>query len=122
MTSDASKETKAAGRRLPLSVVDRLYAVIQERQANPVPDSYVCRLLEKGEDKILQKVGEEAIEVILAAKGGDDAALVRELADLVFHALVLLGSRGVPPQAVAEELHRRFGTSGLAEKAARPKA
>ncbi len=119
MTSDASKETRTLARRLPLGVVDRLYTVIQERKASPSADSYVCRLLEKGEDKILQKVGEEAVEVILAAKGGDDGALVRELADLVFHSLVLLGARDIPPQRVAEELHRRFGTSGLAEKAGR---
>lgn len=111
---------KPSARRLPLGIVDRLYAVILDRKAHPAPESYVCRLLAKGEDKILQKVGEEAVEVILAAKGGDDEAVVRELADLMFHSLVLLGARGVPPQRVAEELERRFGTPGLAEKASRP--
>jgi phosphoribosyl-ATP pyrophosphohydrolase len=75
--------------------------------------------LEAGEDKVLQKLGEEAVEAILAAKSGDDKALVSELADLVFHCLVLLGSRDIPPPRVTEELERRFGTSGIAEKAGR---
>jgi len=100
-------------------ILRRVYEVILDRKANPRADSYVCRLLDKGEDKILQKVGEEAVEVLLAGKSGDDDALVYELADLVFHCLVLLGHRGIDPQRVAEELARRFGTSGLAEKAAR---
>ncbi|GAB4255356.1 MAG: hypothetical protein Kow0092_00370 [Deferrisomatales bacterium] len=64
-------------------------------------------------------MGEEAVEVLLAAKSGGDEKLVYELADLVFHTLVLLGHRGIPPERVAAELERRFGTSGLAEKAAR---
>ena len=102
-------------------ILDRLYAVVLDRKANPSPDSYVCRLLERGEDKILQKVGEEAVEVVLAAKSGADEALVSELADLAFHCLVLLGSRDIPPAAVARELERRFGTSGIAEKASRKK-
>ncbi len=102
-----------------MPIIDRVYQVILDRRANPRPDSYVCRLLEKGPDKILQKVGEEAVEVVLAGKNPDDDALVRELADLVFHCLVLMGSRGIPPEAVARELERRFGTSGLAEKASR---
>ena len=102
-----------------MDIIERVYQVILERKANPSADSYVCRLFEKGEDKILQKVGEEAVEVLLAGKGGDDDALVYELADLVFHSLVLLGARDIPPQRIADELSRRFGTSGIAEKAAR---
>lgn len=102
-----------------MPILDRVYAVILDRKANPRPDSYVCRLLDKGEDKILQKVGEEAVETILAAKSGDEDALVYELADLAFHCLVLLGARGIPPDRVARELERRFGTSGVAEKASR---
>jgi len=102
-----------------MDIIERVYQVILERKANPSPDSYVCRLLGKGEDKILQKVGEEAVEVLLAGKGGDDDALVYELADLMFHALVLMGSREIPPGRVAAELERRFGTSGVAEKASR---
>jgi phosphoribosyl-ATP pyrophosphohydrolase len=102
-----------------MDIIDRLYALIVDRKANPRPDSYVCRLLEKGEDKILQKLGEEAVEAILAAKSGSEEALVYELADLVFHAVVLLGARGIPPSRIAEELERRSGTSGIAEKASR---
>ena len=102
-----------------MDIIDRVYQVILDRKANPNPDSYVCKLLEKGEDKILQKVGEEAVEVLLAGKGGDDDALVYELADLVFHCLVLLGARGIDPGRIASELERRFGTSGIAEKASR---
>ena len=102
-----------------MNIIERVYQVILERKADPSPDSYVSKLLEKGEDKILQKVGEEAVEVLLAGKGSDDDALVYELADLVFHSLVLLGAREIPPSRVAAELERRFGTSGIAEKASR---
>ena len=102
-----------------MDILSRLYAVVLDRRANPAPDSYVSALLAKGEDRILQKVGEEAVEAILAAKSGSDEALVCELADLTFHALVLLGARGIPPERIAAELERRFGTSGIAEKAAR---
>ncbi len=102
-----------------MDIIERVYQIILARKADPSPDSYVCKLLEKGEDKILQKVGEEAVEVLLAGKGSDDDALVYELADLMFHALVLLGSRDIPPARVAAELERRFGTSGVAEKASR---
>ncbi len=100
-------------------ILGRLYAVVLDRKANPRADSYVSTLLAKGEDRVLQKVGEEAVETVLAAKSGDDDRLVSELADLAFHALVLLGARGIPPERVAQELERRFGTSGLAEKASR---
>ncbi len=103
----------------PTDIIERLYRVIQDRKAHPRPDSYVCQLLERGPDRILQKLGEEAVEAVIAGKNPDDTALVRELADLVFHGLVLLGFRGIPPEDVARELERRFGVSGLAEKAAR---
>ena len=102
-----------------MDIIERIYQVILERKADPSPDSYVCRLLQKGEDAILQKVGEEAVEVLLAGKGSDDDALVYELADLLFHSLVLLGSRDISPSRVPTELERRFGTSGVAEKANR---
>jgi phosphoribosyl-ATP pyrophosphohydrolase len=102
-----------------MNVVARLYALVLERKASARSDSYVCKLLQAGEDRMLQKIGEEAVEAILAAKTGSEEALVKEFADLTFHALVLLGSRGIPPERIAQELERRFGTSGLAEKAAR---
>ena len=102
-----------------MDILSRLYAVVLDRKANPSADSYVCKLLAKGEDKILQKLGEEAVESILAAKSGNDDALVYELADLAFHTLVLLGARGIPPERIGRELERRFGTSGIEEKAAR---
>ncbi|MDW7710214.1 MAG: phosphoribosyl-ATP diphosphatase [Deferrisomatales bacterium] len=105
-----------------MSIYDRLYSVILDRKAAPRADSYVCRLLDKGEDRILQKVGEEAVETLLAAKSGDERALVSELADLAFHCLVLLGSRGIPPERVSQELERRFGTSGIAEREGRPRS
>lgn len=104
-----------------MNVYDRLYSVVIDRKANPAEGSYVCRLLEKGEDRVLQKIGEEAVEVILAAKSGREDALVYELADLAFHALVLLGSRDIPPERVSAELERRFGRSGVEEKASRSK-
>ncbi len=102
-----------------MHIIDRVYRTILDRKAEPRPDSYVCRLLDKGEDKVLQKLGEEAVEAILAAKSGDPDALVYELADLLFHSLVLLGLKDIPPDRVAAELERRFGTSGVAEKASR---
>jgi phosphoribosyl-ATP pyrophosphohydrolase len=105
-----------------MDILERVYAVVLDRKAAPAADSYVCGLLEKGEDRILQKVGEEAVETILAAKSGDEDALVYELADLAFHCLVLLGARGIPLDRVSRELERRFGTSGVAERASRPRS
>lgn len=87
--------------------VDQLYAVICERRDHPSEQSYTTRLLVAGEDEIVKKVGEEAVEVILAAKGQGDARLVEEVADLTYHVLVLLASRGIEPQAVRDELARR---------------
>ncbi|MBN2809842.1 MAG: phosphoribosyl-ATP diphosphatase [Deltaproteobacteria bacterium] len=101
------------------SIIDRLYAVICERRDNPRLDSYVSSLLQKGRDQILKKVGEESCEVLLAAKNRDDAALIHEIADLTFHLLVLIADHKIPPGAIAFELERRFGTSGLTEKATR---
>jgi phosphoribosyl-ATP pyrophosphohydrolase len=80
-----------------LDIVSRLYSVVLDRKASPSPDSYVCRLLANGEDRILQKLGEEAVEAILAAKSGSDEALVCELADLTFHASSSSAPAGFPP-------------------------
>jgi phosphoribosyl-ATP pyrophosphohydrolase len=105
------------------SVLSDLMSVIAERKANPPAErSYVATLLQGGDPKILGKIAEEAAEVVAAAaEPGDDgrAHLVREAADLVFHALVLLGRHDVPWPAVEAELARRFGVSGIAEKESR---
>ena len=90
-----------------MSILEELYAVLQERKAHPRPDSYTARLLVQGQTQILKKIGEEAIEVLLAAQYQDDARLVEELADLTYHVLVLLVARGIPLEAVAQELRRR---------------
>jgi len=88
-------------------VLDTLFGTILDRQTNPRPGSYTARLLEAGENKILKKVGEEAMEVILAAKGQGNVRLVSEVADLFYHLLVLLASRGLTLADVEAELMRR---------------
>jgi phosphoribosyl-ATP pyrophosphohydrolase/phosphoribosyl-AMP cyclohydrolase len=89
------------------NVLHTLFATILDRQANPRPDSYTVRLLEAGEDEILKKVGEEAMEVILAAKGQGEERLVAEVGDLLYHLLVLLAARGLTLGDVEAELVRR---------------
>ena len=101
-------------------IIAALYQVILERKAHPEEKSYTASLYAKGLDKILGKIGEEATEVAVAGKGGDPEQVVCEAADLIFHLLILLGHYELPPERVCAELRRRFGTSGLAEKAARP--
>ena len=100
-------------------LIDELYRVIGERRRAAAGDSYVASLFARGSDRILQKVGEESVEVLIAAKNRDPEATVSEIADLVFHLLVLMADLEIPPEQVRAELARRFGTSGLAEKAAR---
>lgn len=100
-------------------ILQAVYQVILARKANPTDNSYTSSLMRGGIDKILKKVGEEATEVVIAAKGGIHDEIVYETADLVFHLLVLLGHQNIPPEAVYDELRRRFGTSGISEKAAR---
>jgi phosphoribosyl-ATP pyrophosphohydrolase len=90
------------------------------RQASP-ESSYVAKLFSKGEDAILKKVGEEATEVILASKAGDKTHLVYETADLWFHCMVLLAQHGLTAADVLNELERREGLSGIAEKESRKK-
>ena len=97
-------------------VLARLAEVIEARKKASAEKSYVASLYAGGVDAILKKVGEEATEVVIAGKGGDRDALVREVADLWFHCLVLLAARGSRPEAVAGELARRFGISGHEEK------
>jgi phosphoribosyl-ATP pyrophosphohydrolase len=100
-------------------ILQRLAEIIeQRRQADPA-ESYVASLFHKGQDGILQKVGEEAVETILAAKSGKRYQVISETADLWFHTLVMLADCQLKPSDVLTELERRFGLSGLAEKAAR---
>jgi phosphoribosyl-ATP pyrophosphohydrolase len=104
---------------LESDILQDVYQVILDRKANPSDSSYTASLLRGGIDKILKKIGEEATEVVIAAKGGIHDEIVYETADLVFHLLVLLGQQDIPPEAVYSELRRRFGISGIAEKASR---
>src|SRR5437899_8873097 len=103
-------------------VLDRLYETILERKRAPTPESYVASLLKAGQDQILKKVTEEAGEVILASKGGKREEIVHEAADLMFHLLVALGYHDIAVTDVYQELARRFGVSGIKEKASRPSA
>ena len=106
--------------------LDRLAAVIESRlpaRGGDPEQSYVARLLHKGPDAFLKKIGEEATEVVMAAKdadhGADPQKIVNEVADLWFHSMVALAHYGLSPRAVVEELERREGTSGIEEKALR---
>ncbi len=94
-------------------ISQRLYEMVQDRQARPLEGSYVSKLLESGVDRILKKVVEEAGEVVLAGKNRDREEIVYEMADLWFHSLVLLGHFSIPPQDVYQELGKRFGKSGI---------
>ncbi len=87
--------------------IDELYNVICDRRNNPTPESYTARLFAAGEDEIIKKVGEEAIEVVLAAKGQGNQRLVEEFADLAYHSLVLLAAKGLTPADILSELERR---------------
>ena len=99
--------------------LERLAAVLEARKGADPESSYVARLYAKGLDAILKKIGEEATETVMAAKDGDADKIVHETADLWFHSLVLLAQQGLGPQQVLAELERRFGLSGLEEKARR---
>jgi len=93
-----------------------------ESRKNADPDtSYVASLYDKGLDEILKKIGEEATEVIIAAKSGEKTAIIHETADLWFHTLVMLAQQGLGPGDILSELDRRFDLSGLEEKANRQK-
>lgn len=100
-------------------ILTRLAQVLEARKQADPDDSYVARLYGKGLDAILKKIGEEATETVMAAKDGDPARLTAEIADLWFHCLILLAQQGLGPEQVLAELDRRFGLSGIAEKAAR---
>ncbi|MBF0371377.1 MAG: phosphoribosyl-ATP diphosphatase [Magnetococcales bacterium] len=91
------------------TVLEALYQVLLERKNADPESSYVAGLYAKGRDRILQKVGEEAVETILAAKNGDPEAVIHETADLWFHTLVMLAEQGIAPEKVLGELAGRFG-------------
>jgi phosphoribosyl-ATP pyrophosphohydrolase len=97
----------------------RLAGVVAARRGADPATSYVARLVAKGEDAVLKKIGEEATEVVMACKDGDPARIVAEVADLWFHTLIALGGHGLTPGDVLAELERREGQSGLEEFAAR---
>ena len=100
-------------------ILAELAETLEARKGAPAEHSYVASLYARGLDTILKKVGEEAAETIIAAKGDDDEALVYEVADLWFHSLILLARQGLGPELVLAELDRRFGLSGIEEKATR---
>jgi phosphoribosyl-ATP pyrophosphohydrolase len=100
-------------------VLQQLAQVLEQRKQTQPDSSYVAKLYAKGLDAILKKIGEEATETVMAAKDGDRDKLVYEVADLWFHTLVLLAQQGLGPEQVLDELQRRFGLSGLEEKARR---
>lgn len=102
-------------------ILDRLAETLEVRKQASPDSSYVAKLYAKGTDAILKKIGEEATETVMAAKDGDAEKIIYEVADLWFHTLVLLAHTGLKPQDVLDELARREGLSGIAEKAARKK-
>ena len=102
-------------------VLDRLYAVVQDRRTADPAVSHSARLLSRGTPKVAQKFGEEAVECLIEAVAGNAAGLVGESADVLYHLLVMWVAAGIEPQAVWAELERREGVSGIAEKAARAK-
>ena len=102
-------------------VLGRLYAAIEARRGADPEESYTARLFERGPEKIAQKLGEEAVETVIAATAGRRADVVTESADLLYHLLVAWAQAGVAPEDVWAELARREGVSGIAEKRARNK-
>jgi len=102
-------------------ILNKLAAVLEARKQADPETSYVAGLYSKGLDAILKKIGEEATETVMAAKDGQSDKIVYEVADLWFHTMVLLASQNLEPDDVLRELDRRFGLSGIEEKAGRKK-
>lgn len=92
--------------------IDALYQIICDRRDQPSERSYTTSLMQQGEDRILQKIGEESVEIILAAKGQGSARLVEEVADLTYHVLVMLAYYRLSPDAIRAELERRHRPAG----------
>jgi phosphoribosyl-ATP pyrophosphohydrolase len=102
-------------------VLQRLAALVRSRRAESAANSYTRQLIDAGPERCAQKLGEEATETVIAALGADTGVLRREAADLLYHLLVLLECRQVAWEEVLAELESRMGTSGLVEKASRPR-
>ena len=100
-------------------VLQQLSDILEQRKQEPADQSYVASLYAKGLDHILKKIGEEATETVIAAKDGDKNKIIYETADLWFHSMVMLADQGLSSNDVLKELQRRFGLSGLDEKAQR---
>jgi phosphoribosyl-ATP pyrophosphohydrolase len=122
----ATTETEFAAPTMPplalgasSAVLDRLWSVVMSRRNADPAVSHSARLLSRGTAKIAQKFGEEAVECLIEAVSGDPAALVAESADVLYHLLVMWVNAGIRPEAVWNELQRREGISGIAEKASR---
>jgi phosphoribosyl-ATP pyrophosphohydrolase len=104
-----------------ITILERIADAINERKGGDPAKSYVAKLFQQGDDAMLKKIGEEATEVVLAAKGGERLHLVREVTDLWFHCMIVLARHGLGPEDVLAELQRREGISGVDEKTARKK-
>ncbi|MDH5358319.1 MAG: phosphoribosyl-ATP diphosphatase [Gammaproteobacteria bacterium] len=102
-------------------ILNKLATILEDRKHADPDSSYVASLYHAGTDKILKKLGEEATETVIAGKGGDRNEIIYETADLWFHCLVLLAHNNIEPQLILDELDRRFGLSGIEEKASRDK-
>lgn len=102
-------------------ILKQLETVLEQRKGANKDDSYVASLYAKGTDQILKKIAEEAAEVVMATKDGEQEKIIYEVADLWFHTLVLLRHKNIEVAKIEEELSRRFGLSGLDEKASRTK-
>jgi len=119
-----SKRARAEGairdlRVTSADILERLGTILEARKQADPRYSYVSGLYGKGLDAILKKVGEEATEVVMAAKDGEAQRIVHEAADLWFHCLILLAYKDISPAAILAELDRRFGQSGVAEAGGR---
>ncbi|WP_290691061.1 MULTISPECIES: phosphoribosyl-ATP diphosphatase [unclassified Haematobacter] len=104
-----------------MTALERLAATVEARKGADPESSWTAKLLSRGPEKCAEKFGEEAVEAIIEAVRGDRERLASEAADVLYHMLVMLTARDVPFSAVMAELERREGTSGIAEKAARPR-
>ena len=117
--SDGGPKPGVSPKAAPGDVLARLGTALDARRGADPASSYAASLFDRGTDTIVRKIGEESLELILAAKDADDAHVVAEAADVWFHTLVLLSYRGLGPDDILKELARREGVSGHAEKAAR---